>query len=158
MIFLNKNETQPSLLNPLSHNDKRGNLTVYSEFNKISIVKITTSKKNSLRGFHYQTPPSQQNKLIYVLEGKIQDVLIRIEDGKLTNDIKEFNISHDSAHNGLFVPKNWAHAYLTLSNSSKVMYLCDFEYANEVTFNPIKSFKHWRVNSEDLIISKKDLS
>lgn len=155
MIFL---KNKPETISSIKNIDDRGSLAVYSELKNIRIIKITESFKNALRGFHYQKEPNEQNKYIFVLEGRIQDVLIRVENDKLTNEVLEFDISCDDEKNGIFIPKNWAHAYLTLSDVSKVMYLCDSDYGNEISFNPILNFYNWQSSVEKLIISKKDLS
>lgn len=140
--------------------DDRGSMSVLYEGEAFStkIVKMTSSFKGVLRGFHYQCKPHLQRKVIVVVEGKIQDVCLEMNNDIPTGKTVENIIEAGSENSVLFIPENWAHAYLTLSESSKVIYLCDEEYGNEISLNPLKNFSNWTMSAEKLLISKKDLT
>ena len=106
--------------------DKRGNLR---EIFRKNIIKwdnlifdyVTTSKKNVLRGFHFQYK-NQQIKYVTVLKGKILDCVIDLRKNSKTFG-KIFKIIL-SEKNGLslYVPDGFAHSYLTLDKENIVYY------------------------------------
>lgn len=140
--------------------DYRGSMQILYEGHDfdLKIIKMTTSIKGVLRGFHYQSFPLLQRKKIYVLEGEIQDVCMEINDNCVpTGKYFETRLVAGGDNDQLTIPSNWAHAYLTLSNVSKVLYLCDQRYGKEISFNPVGYFRGWEITNENLIISEKDL-
>lgn len=151
---------QPTLIDVETFKDDRGSMTVYFEGSEFTtkIIKMTNSKLGVLRGFHYQFAPTLQEKIILVLEGAIQDVCLEMVEGQSTGMAVDNFIGDGAKYSALFVPSNWAHAYLTLTKSSKVLYLCNQEYGNEMSLNPINNYRGWRLPKSDLIISQKDLN
>lgn len=150
---------KPFLTNLNAHIDERGSMSVMYEGLTFptKIIKMTTGKYGVLRGFHYQNWPLLQNKLIVLVEGIIQDVCLEMNNGIPTGKIEDNIIDSRSNNPVLFIPKNWAHAYLTLSESSKVLYLCDQDYGNEISFNPLSNYRNWKIPNDSMIISQKDL-
>ena len=106
--------------------DKRGMLReTFNKkiFNNKNFVfeYCTTSKKNVLRGFHFQHK-NKQIKYITVLKGKILDCVIDLRRNSKTFG-KTFKIVL-SENNGLslYVPAGFAHSYLTLAKENIVYY------------------------------------
>lgn len=150
----------PELSALSSFEDARGSMSIFYEGNQFQtrIIKMTHSVKGVLRGFHFQSKPLLQRKKIFLLGGEIQDVLIKIDDqGMPTDEIYESIISVKNGFYCLSIPQNWAHAYLTLSETSDVLYFCDADYGNEVAFNPLTNYGKWKMDESELIISNKDL-
>ncbi|MBU2529778.1 MAG: dTDP-4-dehydrorhamnose 3,5-epimerase, partial [Elusimicrobia bacterium] len=87
------------------------------------------SKKNVLRGLHFQKSPKAQGKLVQCLHGKIFDVAVDIRK-KSPTFLKWVGVEL-SQDNGemLYVPKGFAHGFLVLSNSADVIYKCTAEYS-----------------------------
>lgn len=151
-----------------SFNDIRG---VFSEIYLKNLLKnnlshnfnivqenVVKSKKNVLRGMHFQIQPYDQSKLITVIDGKILDVIIDIrKDLETFSNIYSFELTNQ---NSLFIPKGFAHGYLTLSKSSTIIYKVDNVYNknSERGFNPLdKKIKiNWGVNEKKVIINKRD--
>ena len=114
-----------------NNKDKRGNLR--ETFNNKILKKnfvfnyCTTSKKNVLRGFHFQSK-NKQSKFVNVLKGKILDVVIDLRRSSKTFG-KSFKIvlSKENAL-GLFIPKGFAHAYLSLEKENIIYYQLDNYY------------------------------
>ena len=114
-----------------NNKDKRGNLR--ETFNNKILKKnfvfnyCTTSKKNVLRGFHFQSK-NKQSKYVNVLKGKILDVVIDLRRSSKTFG-KSFKIvlSKENAL-GLFIPKGFAHAYLSLEKENIIYYQLDNYY------------------------------
>ena len=88
----------------------------------------SNSKKGVLRGLHYQLPPFSQSKLVSVLRGTVLDVVVDIRKGSPTFG-RHFS-QELSAENQLqlFVPRGFAHGYITLSEDSIFMYKVDNYY------------------------------
>lgn len=78
--------------------------------------------KGTLRGLHYQTPPSAQGKLVRVTRGSVFDVAIDIRAGSPRFGHWAGLTLTASAGNQIFVPAGFAHAFLTLEDDTEVQY------------------------------------
>ena len=145
--------------------DKRGYLTkIFDQNIKINnkynfIVKehlISFSKKNVIRGMHYQSGNYAQNKIVYVIEGTIIDVIVDIRK-KSKNFLKVYDFSLSSKKNhGIFIPKYYAHGFKVTSNYAVVGYLLDNNYNKKSDKGILwKSINYnWKVTNP--ILSYKD--
>jgi len=120
---------------------------------------VSTNKhKHTLRGFHYQTGPFQENKLVRCLVGTIIDVALDLRPDSPTY-LKHFKITL-SEHNkqALLIPKGCAHAYLTLTEVSTIHYQVSAPYSPEheqgVLWNDPSLAIDWPVSNP--ILSTKD--
>ena len=83
---------------------------------------LTFSNKNTLRGLHFQTGTSAQDKLVSVVIGEIVDVVVDLRlNSKTFGKYLKFNLTSEMPY-FLFVPKGFAHGYLTVSDFSCVSY------------------------------------
>ena len=83
----------------------------------------SVSKKNVLRGMHFQLPPHDHAKLVYVVDGDILDVALDIRQESSTfGDYFSTKLSSENAK-ALYIEKGFAHGFLTLSKSATVVYL-----------------------------------
>ncbi len=87
------------------------------------------SKKNVLRGLHYQASPHTQGKLVHCLHGKVLDVAVDIRHGSASFGKWRSFILSDENHHTLYVPPGFAHGFYTLSESAFVIYKTSCEYA-----------------------------
>jgi dTDP-4-dehydrorhamnose 3,5-epimerase len=126
------------LISPRVFPDERGFfLETYkkTEFTKNGIKEnlvqenYSRSKKNVLRGLHFQRSPKAQGKLVQCLRGKIFDVAVDIR--KKSPTFLKWVAVELSQENGqiLYVPKGFAHGFLVLSASADVVYKCTAEYS-----------------------------
>lgn len=109
-----------------SFKDKRGHLRIIHNQklikNKNFIFEYcTSSKKNSLRGFHFQAK-NQQVKYVSVLKGKILDCVIDLRKNSRTYARTFKIILSDENKLGLYIPKGFAHAYYSYSKLNIVYY------------------------------------
>lgn len=117
------NTKEPILLKTQVHFDERGSLRPIklppSNWEQINVVE---TQCGCVRGLHWQESPWDQAKLIVVQFGIIRDVVIDLITGeKLTYDM--------GPGDALWVPKNYAHGFCTLSfDGSMVSYLVDNKY------------------------------
>ena len=141
--------------------DNRGSLReIYNKklLNKKFIFEYcTTSKKNILRGFHFQSK-FQQAKYVNVLKGKILDVVIDLRKRSKTFG-KTFKIilSKENAI-GLFIPRGFAHAYYSFEEENIIYYKLDNFYKPKYEHGIIHNDKKIKIKwpKRKMIVSKKD--
>lgn len=118
------------------------------------------SNLNVLRGLHYQIEPFAQSKLISVSYGKILDIAVDIRLDSNTYGKYFSRILDANNHESLFIPKGFAHGYLTITDFALVDYNVDNLYMPEmergIPFNDTFLDIDWGVNDDKLIISEKD--
>ena len=115
------------------------------------------SKKNTLRGLHLQLNKSQA-KIISVVQGKILDVVVDLRKKSKTYG-KYFAIEISQNSNfSLFIPENFAHGFLCLSQNCGVYYKCS-NYRDKKSETTIKwddKFLNIKWPIKNPILSKKD--
>lgn len=156
---------------PRAFEDARG---VFCEtYNQQTFQKVTrleinfvqdnqsSSKKGVLRGLHFQVGATAQAKLVRAVQGSVLDIVV-----DLRKDSKTFGQSFSlelSALNRkqLFVPRGFAHGFITLSETSVFGYKCDNYYnaASEggIIYNDATLNLDWHLPEEEFIVSEKDL-
>lgn len=82
-----------------------------------------------LRGMHLQKAPKQQSKMVTVLSGRIVDIVTDLRVDSPTYKLTEYYVLEEG--DCIFVPKGYAHGFLTLSHNAIVNYLVDEEYSPE---------------------------
>jgi len=119
---------------------------------------FSLSKKDVIRGMHFQTPPHQHSKIVFCPQGAILDVIIDLRRDSATYG--HYYAQELSAENHLayYIPEGFAHGFKSLSDDAITYYLVSSEYsqANDtgVLYN---SFGFdWQV--ERPVISARDLS
>ena len=113
------------------HYDERGYFTEmyssknYGDFIPTNFVQdnISYSKKNVLRGLHFQIE-NPQGKLIYPIKGEIFDVIVDIDKNSKTFG-QYFSILLSAVNNlQLWVPPGFAHGFCVTSNDALIIYKC----------------------------------
>jgi len=94
---------------------------------KVLQQNISFSKKNCLRGLHYQTENTQA-KYVSVLSGSVLDVVVdvRINSPSFGKYYSVILNSDDKA--SLFIPRGYAHGFLVLSDTALFSYFVDNKY------------------------------
>jgi len=156
------------LIKPKIHTDNRGVfLEAYNKNdffdNDICLDFIqenqSVSKKNVLRGIHYQQN-HPQTKIIRVVSGKIYDVAVDLRRESITFG-KYFGIELSSENQvQLLIPKGFGHAFYVLSNKATVVYKVDSKYVPNDEGGIIWSDKtlniNWPLSCINPILSEKD--
>ncbi|QAA82202.1 dTDP-4-dehydrorhamnose 3,5-epimerase [Aequorivita sp. H23M31] len=159
------------ILEPTVYKDKRG--IFYETYNQKLFEKITglniqfvqdnqsVSTRGVLRGLHFQHGEMAQAKLVTVVKGKVLDIVVDIRKNSETFG-KSFSIILDDVdHRQLFVPKGFAHGFITLSKESIFSYKCDNFYDGAfeggIKFDDATLALDWHLPKEAFIISEKDM-
>jgi dTDP-4-dehydrorhamnose 3,5-epimerase len=86
----------------------------------------------TLRGLHFQWPPSREAKLVRCERGRICDVIVDLRPDSPTF-MQHVSVDLDSRyHNSLYVPAGFAHGFQTLEPNSDVVYLMSDMYQPEL--------------------------
>lgn len=127
------------LLTPRRFGDHRGFFAetfshrAYSEvgidINFVQDNHSLSSEVGTVRGLHFQAPPTAQAKLVRCGRGAIFDVAVDIRKGSPTYG--QWVGYELSAENGaqLFIPAGFAHGFATLKPDSEIVYKCSDYYA-----------------------------
>lgn len=81
----------------------------------------STSYKDVIRGMHFQTPPHEHEKLVYVTNGKILDVILDLRV-KSSTYLQYITVELVEKSSSIYIPKGCAHGFLTLSEEATVVY------------------------------------
>jgi dTDP-4-dehydrorhamnose 3,5-epimerase len=88
---------------------------------------LSFSERHVLRGLHLQNPGGQ-GKLVMALSGAIWDVAVDVRVGSPTfGRWVGAELTEDNGHQ-LFVPRGFAHGFIVVSETARVLYKCDAPY------------------------------
>ena len=119
---------------------------------------VSLSKKNVIRGLHYQGL-KPQGKLVSVVKGKILDVAVDSRKKSKTYGKHYKIILSDKNQTSVFIPAGFAHGFASLDRENIVVYSCtNYRHQkseNGILWNDKKLKINWSIKNP--IISKKDL-
>lgn len=91
----------------------------------------SVNNKDVVRGMHFQLPPFEHTKLVYVSKGHIRDVVVDIRKMSATYG-QCFSIELDDQKGQyLYIPKGFAHGFVSLEEGSIVNYAQTSCYSRE---------------------------
>lgn len=117
---------------------------------------FSVSKRDVIRGMHFQLPPHDHEKLVFVPKGAIVDVVVDLRQ-KSSTYLRHISVEL-SEHNkkSIFIPKGLAHGFKSLQDDTITVYNVATEYnptADEgIHYNSL-GFE-WEIKSP--ILSKRD--
>lgn len=154
-------------ITPTVYEDERGHFFESYNMEQMKTYGIETifvqdnqslSKKGTLRGLHYQIK-HQQTKLVRVAKGEVFDVAVDLRKDSATYGKWYGTILSDMNMKQLFIPKGFAHGFLTLSDYAIFCYKCDdFYHPNDeggLCWNDETLNINWP-EIEKIILSEKD--
>lgn len=158
------------LVKPQKFGDERGffsevfNRRAFQEagidFDPVQDNHSLSATVGTVRGLHFQGPPSAQAKLVRVARGAILDVAVDIRHGSPT--FGQHVAVELSAANWLqlLVPRGFAHGFCTLEPDTEVLYKVDAYYDPTVDFgiawdDPELAID-WGVEKARATLSEKD--
>lgn len=120
---------------------------------------MTLSKKNVIRGMHFQIH-NPQSKIVRCVTGTIQDVVIDLRrDSETFGEWESIVLSEDN-HSSLYIPAGFAHGFKVLSDSALVSYRCIGKYDKEtdtgIFWNDKEVGIEWMETGGEPIVSAKD--
>jgi dTDP-4-dehydrorhamnose 3,5-epimerase len=81
-----------------------------------------TAKSGTVRGLHFQKPPSAEAKLIRCLKGRAFDVVVDIRmDSPTFLRWHAIKLS-PNANNSVFIPEGFAHGFQALEDNTELLY------------------------------------
>ena len=157
------------VVEPQVFGDNRGWFTETYTQNKFEQAGIDTvfvqdnqsysAQKGTLRGLHFQNAPHAQTKLLRCTRGRIMDVAADIRKGSpqfgkwVAVELTAEN------HKQLYIPKGFAHGFVTLTDDVEVQYKVDDYYAPDcdrsIRFDDPAIGVEW--NCENPVLSAKDI-
>ena len=160
----------PLIIVPKRHADSRGwfgetfhdqrlrNLGIACTF--VQDNQSRSTRKGTLRGFHFQKPPAAQVKLISVLHGRILDVAVDIRRHSPTyGRYVSADLSSDNGRQ-LFIPTGFAHGFVTLEDDVSVLYKVSDYYAPSseggIRWDDPDIAFPWPVKGADIVLSERD--
>ena len=154
------------LIEPKSYSDVRGSfmenfrLDLINQYTKIDNFvqdNLVRSKKNVIRGLHYQSE-KPQGKLIQVIKGEIFDVAIDIRKTSKTYGQWVGEILSDYNKKQLYIPEGFAHAYYSFSELNIIYYKLSNYYHPKFEDGIIWNDKFLKIKwpTKKPIVSKKD--
>ncbi len=119
-----------------------------------------SEKKGIIRGLHFQKNPKAQTKLLRCTRGEIIDVAVDLRKSSAT--YKKYVAVHLSADNKkmFYIPKGFAHGFLTLTDNVEVQYKVDEYYSPEcdrsIRYDDPEINVKW--DCENPVLSNKDMT
>ena len=138
----------------------------YNDFKEAGIPQVfvqdnqSASKRGVLRGLHFQKN-FPQDKLVRVIRGEVFDVAVDLrKDSKTYGKWFGVVLSEDNKKQ-FFIPKNFAHGFLVLSDYAEFAYKCtDFYHPDDeggLLYNDPDIGVEWPFEEGvELILSDKD--
>ncbi len=133
------------ILEPSVFGDERGYFSpffIQKEMDKegikfYGVVQCNRSKsaKGVVRGLHFQKNPKCQTKLVEVIQGSAIDVVVDIREGSPTYGkhtavlLKPYDANDKESGRQLYVPRGFAHGFISLEDDTIFQYLIDNDYA-----------------------------
>lgn len=157
------------VVTPRQHADDRG---VFLEWFKAEVFQSATghrlplgqancsvSRRGTLRGIHFADVPPGQAKYVTCPSGAVLDVVVDLRVGSPTFGVGDTVVLDDQDRRAVFLAEGLGHAFLALSETATVVYLCSTPY-NPVAEHGIQPLDPglaipWPADLEPLL-SKKD--
>lgn len=157
------------VITPTVFGDARGYFTETYNYNDFKEAGIdmefvqdnqSASKKGVLRGLHFQKE-FPQDKLVRVIRGEVYDVAVDLRPGSKTFGKWYGVLLSEENKKQFFIPKNFAHGFLVLSEYAEFCYKCsDFYHPNDeggLLYNDPAIGVNWPIpEGIELLLSDKD--
>jgi dTDP-4-dehydrorhamnose 3,5-epimerase len=119
-----------------------------------------SARKGTLRGMHYQLAPKAETKLVRCIRGALFDVILDLrKDSPTFGQAFGAELSAENRRM-MYVPKGFAHGFITLADDTEAFYFVDEFYAPElergVRWNDPKFAIPWPAHVAPTVISDKD--
>ncbi len=125
----------------------------------VQINNSLSGDRGTLRGMHYQLGPAAEVKVVRCVKGALWDAILDLREGSASFG-RSFGAELTAENRRMmYVPRGFAHGFLTLTGDCEAFYLVSAFYAPEaergVRWNDPKFAIQWP--SPPIVISEKDL-
>jgi dTDP-4-dehydrorhamnose 3,5-epimerase len=156
------------LFQPTVFNDERGYFFEsynYESFKNLGLEDVfiqdnqSCSKKNVIRGLHFQVPPFAQAKLVRVVRGAVLDVAVDLRKDSFTYGQHFSVVLSEENQQQLYIPVGFAHGFAALEDNTVFVYKCSNIYHKDsersILYNDKDLDIRW--NIENPKVASKDL-
>ncbi|MBS1628891.1 MAG: dTDP-4-dehydrorhamnose 3,5-epimerase family protein [Bacteroidetes bacterium] len=92
---------------------------------------FSLSRKNVIRGMHFQLPPHQHAKIVFCPKGAILDVIVDLRKDSATFGQFHAEELSEANHRAYYIPEGFGHGFKALSDDAMTYYLVSSEYHRE---------------------------
>ena len=157
------------VITPAVYGDERGYFYEsyhYEAYKEAGIPEVfvqdnqSASRKGVLRGLHFQKR-FPQDKLVRVIRGEVSDVVVDRREGSPTFGKWHGELLSQENRKQMFVPKNFAHGFVVLSEFAEFCYKCtDFYHPDDeggIAYDDPDIAVEWPIpEGMELIMTEKD--
>ena len=153
------------VLEPFMSKDHRGEFVKPFHEKQLQAVGIeftlkeeffSVSSKGVIRGMHFQAPPAAHSKLIYCIQGSVEDVVLDIRKGSPTyGNLTSVELS-ETNRNIIYIPQGFAHGFKSTSERSILIYKTDFVHSPQYDLGVLWNSFEFEWGEEDPILSTRD--
>ena len=126
--------------------------------NMVQANNSLSGQKGTLRGMHYQLAPKAETKLVRCLAGALHDMILDLRSGSPTFG-QSFGAELTAENRRMmYVPKGFAHGFISLVDNTEVYYLVDEFYSPEhergIRWSDPRFSIQWPI--QPVVISERD--
>ena len=158
------------VLTPVRHGDRRGFVSEAYSRRALAAAGIDmefvqdnhtlSTAAGTVRGLHFQAPPSAQEKLVRVVRGAAFAAAVDLRRGAATYGRHASVVLSARAGNQLFVPVGFAHGFMTLESDTEMLYKVSSYYAPEhdrgIRWDDPDLAIPWPLEAGSAVLSPKD--
>jgi len=114
------------------------------------------SYQNVIRGLHFQLPPHEHTKIVYCVQGSVEDIVVDLRVNSPTyGKFEMFDLSAETA-NLIYIPIGLAHGFYVTSSTAIMVYKVSTVYAPDCDRGILWNSVDIPWMSDTPIISKRD--
>ena len=124
----------------------------------VQVNNSLSADKGTLRGMHYQLAPKAETKLVRCIRGSLWDVIIDLRPDSATF-CQHYGVELSADNRRmLYVPKGFAHGFITLHDDTEAFYFVDEFYAPDMERGVRWNDPHFGIDwpAEPVVLSDKD--
>lgn len=119
---------------------------------------FSVSQKNVIRGMHFQLPPNDHEKLVYVAKGKVLDVILDLrKESKTFGKSISIELSEENGYS-IYIPKGLAHGFKSLEDNTIMVYNVTTVYNQESDYGILWNSFQFDWKAINPIMSERDKS
>jgi dTDP-4-dehydrorhamnose 3,5-epimerase len=124
----------------------------------VAEIFFSRSKKDVVRGMHFQTPPYDHGKIVTCLTGRILDVVLDLrKDSGSFGKFLSFDLSAET-EGSVIIPRGCAHGFYSYQDNTLVSYAVETGHQASADQGVLWNSFGFRWPTDDVIISDRDKS